>query len=647
MFFRKHVRLFLKTRTCFFEVILTLPMKYISYVQRRYTSSGIDVYLRKKACHPRLFVLSLSATNNMRMKKNIVTLLALIHIILISCDGIGHPIIDFWKVENLMPQHPDSALMLLEQIEKKENLSGKDKAHYYLLLTEAEDKTRAKHASDSLITIATDYYENTDDSKRKAKAWYYRGRVNQDLNLPLKAQEYYLKALRDEEQITDHALLGRINNHIGMLYTYQEVYDKALPFQKKAVEDFRTLRDSMGQVFALRDLGRTFSMLGYRDSAIISNQKAIALMGEKILPSVYTELASLYMRDKRIEEAYELLQRSLQNVAKPQAKYPVYLVLGQLYKESGQIDSAHFYLQACADSTQSPTTRAGGFFHLKEIALAQKQWEQAALLSKQYESLRDSIEKEQRTKLIRKNQALYDYTEIERELCNMRLYASDMKYRYTIFIIGFLVVLCGIILYFIHYTQKKKILVKQLEENESQIRKNKQTIQELSTLRDSLLQDTCTNKDNQELAQTKERLENLSRIKKRLEQEVETLNNKCLALSEWKKNREDLLKQFQATQLYHNFHSPADWKPTEEDWNTLFASVDGNNPGFAIALEKSNWLNASEKKICYLTKIKVKPTMIGILLDLENASIYRRRLYEKLTGSRGSTKDFDKYIADL
>ena len=134
----------------------------------------------------------------MRMKKNIVTLLALIHIILISCDGIGHPIIDFWKVENpsifqkverLMPQHPDSALMLLEQIENKENLSRKDKAHYYLLLTEAEDKTRAKHASDSLITIATDYYENTDDSKRKAKAWYYRGRVNQDLNLPLKAQE--------------------------------------------------------------------------------------------------------------------------------------------------------------------------------------------------------------------------------------------------------------------------------------------------------------------------------------------------------------------------------------------------------------------------------------------------------------------------
>ena len=63
------------------------------------------------------------------MKKNIVFLLILIPIIWISCDGMGHQTIDFRKIENLMPQHPDSALMLLEQIENTENLSRKDKAH--------------------------------------------------------------------------------------------------------------------------------------------------------------------------------------------------------------------------------------------------------------------------------------------------------------------------------------------------------------------------------------------------------------------------------------------------------------------------------------------------------------------------------------
>ena len=97
------------------------------------------------------------------MKKNIVFLLILIPIIWISCDGMGHQTIDFRKIENLMPQHPDSALMLLEQIENKENLSRKDKAHYYLLLTETQDNSFVKHETDSLIAIARDYYEETDD----------------------------------------------------------------------------------------------------------------------------------------------------------------------------------------------------------------------------------------------------------------------------------------------------------------------------------------------------------------------------------------------------------------------------------------------------------------------------------------------------
>lgn len=306
------------------------------------------------------------------MKKNIVFLLILIPIIWISCDGMGHPTIDFRKVENLMPQHPDSALMLLEQIENKENLSRKDKAHYSLLLTEAEDKTYVTHTTDSLISIAADYYEKTDDLGRKAKAWYYKGRINQDLGHPLKAQEYYLKALRDEEKIEDHALLGRIHNHIGMLYTYQNVYEKALPFQKKAVENFHLLNDSTGQVFALRDLGRTFSMLGHPDSAIICDQKAIALMRKRIIPSVYTELADLYIQEQRLEEAYGLLQTSLQNIVKSQAKFPIYLVLGQLHKENGQMDSARFYLQACVDSAPLPQTRAGGLFLSKRDCLGAK-----------------------------------------------------------------------------------------------------------------------------------------------------------------------------------------------------------------------------------------------------------------------------------
>ena len=603
------------------------------------------------------------------MKKNIVFLLILIPIIWISCDGMGHQTIDFRKIENLMPQHPDSALMLLEQIENKENLSRKDKAHYYLLLTEAEDKTYVTHTTDSLISIAADYYEKTDDLGRKAKAWYYKGRINQDLGHPLKAQEYYLKALRDEEKIEDHALLGRIHNHIGMLYAYQKVYEKALPFQKKAVENFHLLSDSTGQVFALRDLGRTFLMLGHQDSAIICNQKAIALMRKRIIPSVYTELAGFYIDRQRLEEAHGLLRTSLQNVAKPQAKYPVYLVLGELYKKSGQIDSACFYLQACINSAPLPETRAGGLFHLKEIALEKGQWEQAALLSKQYELLKDSIEQGKNAESIRNVQAFYSYNEIEQDLWEARLYASKQKSFYSLLITACLFLLTVALLRFIHYRRERKSLLQRLKANEEQIQRNEQTLKNISDVKDSLQneiqiyktkerqlskeKDEQLKRTNEEIRQKIMQLEKLSHTKDELEKNLLTLRSENSNLKKREQAREEERKKIEESErlqnerLYDKFRSPAGWEPTDTDWHKLFISVDKLYPKMVTTLQKSTSLNESERKICYLSKIVVKPGAIEILLSKGNVSVYRKRLYEKLTKKEGTAKDFDKYISDI
>ena len=603
------------------------------------------------------------------MKKNIVFLLILIPIIWISCDGMGHQTIDFRKVENLMPQHPDSALMLLEQIENKENLSRKDKAHYSLLLTEAEDKTYVTHTTDSLISIAADYYEKTDDLGRKAKAWYYKGRINQDLGHPLKAQEYYLKALRDEEKLEDHALLGRIHNHIGMLYAYQKVYEKALPFQKKAVENFHLINDSTGQVFALRDLGRTFLMLGLQDSSIICNQKAIALMRKRIIPSVYTELAGLYIDRQRMEEAHGLLRTSLQNVAKPQAKYPVYLVLGELYKKSGQIDSARFYLQACINSAPLPETRAGGLFHLKEIALEKGQWEQAALLSKQYELLKDSIEQGKNAESIRNVQAFYSYNEIEQDLWEARLYASKQKSFYSLLITACLFLLTVALLRFIHYRRERKSLLQRLKANEEQIQRNEQTLKNISDVKDSLQneiqiyktterqlskeKDEQLKRTNEEIRQKIMQLEKLSHTKDELEKNLLTLRSENSNLKKREQAREEERKKIEESErlqnerLYDKFRSPAGWEPTDTDWHKLFISVDKLYPKMVTTLQKSTSLNESERKICYLSKIGVKPGAIEILLGKGNVSVYRKRLYEKLNKKAGTAKDFDKYISDI
>ena len=74
----------------------------------------------------------------------------------------------------------DSALSLLERMNLAELSSIQSRASYALLLTQAKDQNYVTHTDDSLIRVAVDYYDTSDDITLRAKAHYYLGRVCQD-----------------------------------------------------------------------------------------------------------------------------------------------------------------------------------------------------------------------------------------------------------------------------------------------------------------------------------------------------------------------------------------------------------------------------------------------------------------------------------
>lgn len=79
--------------------------------------------------------------------------------------------------ENLMMEHPDSALSILESIDGS-CLTGELQARHALLLSQAYDKNYIDLTSDSLISIATDYYEkHGNDRYRLMMALYYGATV--------------------------------------------------------------------------------------------------------------------------------------------------------------------------------------------------------------------------------------------------------------------------------------------------------------------------------------------------------------------------------------------------------------------------------------------------------------------------------------
>lgn len=551
----------------------------------------------------------------------------------------------FQHAEKIMAQHPDSALTLLSGVKDVNELSEKDRAMYYLLLTEAEDKTYKKHETDSLIAISTKYFDTTSDIGHKAKAWYYRGRVNQDRGDVLHAQDYYLKALQDEEYLYDHALLGRIYNKLGMLCTYQNVYEQAIPYQLKALESFKSINDSVGISFVLRDISRSYSALGKKDSAIFYCEDAVLYGNNRSKPSICSELANQYIDVDNYKKAFEYVWYSLSYPSSDSLRFPTYLTLGKLYQKMGQLDSAYLYLNLSRQSGKL-TTQASAYFHFAQMAYDQKKWKEYADYQIQYEELRDSIYELKQTESIRKVQSLYNYHRAESKLMQATLSLNKMKIRsLTIGVVCLLTILALSVISVISYfklkdkrkrmqEQREKLvaLKKKQQEDRWRIEENEKNIEEL----EKQLQESS-------VAYNEKEKELISLRKLRLE--IETVSLKSVETSS-----RLLIEKFRISDVYYRFHMREAWKPKDEDWDQLFKSLDETYDNFTHRLMGlAVKLTTTELRVSCLVKANVPPATIAMLMVTTptNVSMIRNRLYRKLFSDKATTEKFDKFIHDF
>ena len=540
--------------------------------------------------------------------------------------------------EKIMSQHPDSVLTLLSTIQDVNDLSEKDRAMYYLLLTEAQNKTYVKPTSDSLIAISTQYFDKTEDWGRKAKAWYYRGRINQDLGDALHAQDYYLKALQDENQINDYILIGRIYSSIGMLYTYQNVYEKALPYQRKALDRFALMQDSVGISYVLRDIGRTFTALEKKDSAIAYYEQALLVCSSRNKPLVYGELASLYIDKGEYLKSYKYIQKVLSSPSKKVLLDPTYLTLGKLFHKTNQIDSAYFYLRLC---TNSPIikTRAGAFYYLARLELEKKHWKNYAINQIQYEELRDSINLIKQTESIRKMESLYDYHQAESKFLKAKILLDKMEIRYLyVCLFGGVCLICVVIgVICVYFSMKRKrmklceqreklfVLKKKREEDQIRLEHNEKMIQ-------------CLEKQLEEssMAYTEKEKELMALQKLKLEAENQTL--KCV-----KTEKQLLIEKFCMSDIYYRFHLKEEWRPKEEDWKQLFKGIDDAYDNFTHRLMSvAPKLTMTELRVSCLIKANVPPVTIAMLIVTTPTNVSMIIHSEK-----GSSEKFDKFIRDF
>lgn len=185
--------------------------------------------------------------------------LLLLLLLLLACGGSGEHKVLFRQVESAVNDHPDSAMVLLETIQNPERLPERDWAYWALLTTQAKDKLYIRHTSDSVINRVVDYFDGFSFFRyrhEKALAYFYKGRVYEDLSDRKEAFAAYKKASGYVWGTGDDKLTYLIESYLGDIYVHQNANNFALKHFERAYKAAICSKDSVNIAYTLIYLAR-------------------------------------------------------------------------------------------------------------------------------------------------------------------------------------------------------------------------------------------------------------------------------------------------------------------------------------------------------------------------------------------------------
>ena len=172
-------------------------------------------------------------------------------------------------VESYIKERPDSALMVLDSMDRDLLTTRKLRSHHALLHATALDKNFIDVADDSLALVALDWYDKHGDKKYKARSLYYLG-----LSYYYKG-DYYQSILKlteaEEVAMNCDSLYWALSKSLQG-YTYSKTYNNVeeLNCVRKAYEIYSGLSESYYMDVSYYRLGRIhMNQLRYEEANLI------------------------------------------------------------------------------------------------------------------------------------------------------------------------------------------------------------------------------------------------------------------------------------------------------------------------------------------------------------------------------------------
>lgn len=552
--------------------------------------------------------------------KHMLLLILLPVCLFFSCGGdrTASEIMD--RAEILLEVNPDSASILLNNIEIPDKLNDRQFARWCMLYCRAADKLFEDMLYTEQLERALHWYKKHGTAEQQAWMGLYLGRSYVKDKLFIPATKVYSDALSLAKEKHLYDVAGYICSYMADLYTYTGQRSEERRKFEEAAGFFKQTGNERSYAFALRDVAKTWAFddslslaLGYmlRADSIITSLRDTAEIGE-----IANGLGNIYDLMGDMEKSKSYFIRSLNSDTIYQA--PTYLALSGLYYNEDILDSARYYLAKATGLTANPYTSVDRFYLGYLIEKDAGDTEKALSYLEQYQEKKDSLYDKQ------KQVDIIDAEKRHNMVAVVRDYKELMAEKRLLFALA--VIICLLLVVGYQMRDRKRLL--EINRQQQFLEEEKKRHKEQETEFEDRLQELT-----QEMGRKDAAHEDTSEYKKEI-----------IALRFEKMKQSSLFKTIK--EKCRKVEPNTEQKLSKEEWKDLIRLIDSLFPN-ASAFMKENTLGLTktETKVCYLSFFNLRLSEEAILLGVssDSANKFRSRTRQKLCPDQKGS-DINEFI---
>ena len=550
---------------------------------------------------------------------------------------------DIAAADSLSEAAPQRAMTLIDSLEGESAMNKSRHMKLLLLKAKVRNKLIMPMSTDSLKDIA-DYFDKHGDSNERMLAYYIIGCVYQrSQDAPMALQYFHEAATKADttDSNCDFLTLHRTHAWSAEIFKNQRAFSDAFHENSLAFKYAMKAKDALSAIITYEQKANIYYIQDLTDSAITIRKRLYELYSKygykKEAARSLGPLIDIYAKNGNISKAkhaldvYEKMSGRFDKYGNIKKGLEVhYAIKGYYYLSINDYDSARLCFDKCLKTTSNyPNDFSYSYKGLTGLYKKLHQPDSVAKYADLARMMTDTLYAHMSTEHLQQMQAMYNYNRYRQNAEEAEKDALRTKYISIIIIMAIMAAAIGGALAVRTYIiRKRRARVNEIKEYKRSISELKKARRELDIL-------------------TENRQTRMESLIKEKEEEIERLQ-KEKAEYEKKKDIAARMTPFADEPVVRILRRHAEKEHvmmSGEERKMLISLFDSYEE---ISRLKAV-LSESEYELCLLVKLGFAPSQISLLTGRSRSDItnIRKRLYNRITGKDGTSKDFDRYIKSL